>query len=307
MHAASDALPAPYIPTAAPAASIEATANEHTPHIAGSHHLASSSALPAQTPAAVDLPAWPLPLPTDPFHHGAYITLLSLAERLGASVNQQLLALALVPTFALYPGSVLRSDNGVSSAAGSAAPSTTVPTSAMPSKPPTTFPAADRPAPSAAMATVPSPAVSVPSPASYVPFYAVSVPPLANSVPSLASSAPQAATNSTPVSEQRVQATLNSLATTTPATSSTTVPSKDESTTISQENNNPTTPFIDEPVDVASATMDDTSAAPQPRKRTRAGKKVWARVEKAKIRDALRAAEARRVEEMKANAAAREI
>ncbi|KAI5825423.1 hypothetical protein K523DRAFT_420024 [Schizophyllum commune Tattone D] len=274
MHAASDASPAPSLPTAAPPARIEATINDHTPNIAEPHHPANSSPLPAQTPAAVDLPAWPLPLATDPFHHGAYIALLSLAEKLGAPVNHQLLALTLVPTLALYPGSVLRSDNGLSPAPTSAASSTTVPTSAMPSRQSTTSYTADCPAPSAAMATVPSPAVSVPSPASYVPSSAISAHPPASSVPPPASSAPQAASNSTPVSGQHVQPELSNPATTNLATNSTAVPSKDESTTISQENNNPTTPSIDEPVDVASATMDDTSAPPQERKRNRGGKRV---------------------------------
>ncbi|KAL1725610.1 hypothetical protein EV714DRAFT_277321 [Schizophyllum commune] len=309
MHAASDTSPAPPLPTAAPAASIEATANKHTPNIAEPHRPSSLPAPPAQTPAAVGLPAWPLPLATDPFHHGAYIAMLSLAEKLGAPVNHQLLALALVPTLALYPGSVLRSDNGVSPAPAGAAPSATVPTTATPSgasitQVTTTSYTADCPAPSAAMAAIPSPAVPVPPPASYMPSPAISAPPPASSVPPPASSAPQAALHSTPIFGQRVQATLNSHATTTSATSSTTVPSKDDSTTISHRNDTPTTSSIDEPVDVASATMD---GAPQPRKRTRAGKKVWLRVEKAKIRDALRAAEARRVEQMRADAAAREI
>ncbi|KAI4519579.1 hypothetical protein K525DRAFT_271614 [Schizophyllum commune Loenen D] len=294
MHAASDALSAPSLPSAASAASIEASGNEHAPNIAGPHHPASSPTLPAQTPAAVDLPAWPLPLATDSFHHGAYIALLSLAEKLGAPVNHQLLALALVPTLALYPGSVLRSDNGVSPAPTSAASSTTVPTSAMPSRPPTASHTAD--APTAAMARVPSPAVSVPSSASYVPLPAETVSLRASSVPSPASSAPQATTNSTPVSGQHVQPELSNPATTTSATNSTAAPSKSVATSIPQENNTPITLSEDEPTNAAGAGMDDTSAPPQERKRNRGGKRVWLRIEKAKIRDALRAAEARRVE-----------
>ncbi|KAI5893171.1 uncharacterized protein SCHCODRAFT_02497864 [Schizophyllum commune H4-8] len=288
-HAANGASSAPSLRAVAPAASIETTIDERAPNIAGLHPPGSSSTLPAQAPAAVDLPAWPLPLATDPFHHGAYIAMLSLAEKLGAPVNHQLLALALVPTLALYPGSVLRSDNdpGVPLAQDSAAPSTTVPPSTMPSRRHTTYYTADRPAPPAAMATVPSPAVSVPSAASYVPSSAVSVPPPA-------SSAAQATTNPTPVSGQRVQRTLNGSVITT----STAVPM---STSTSQENNTPTTPTGNDSTDAASANMDDTSAPPQERKRNTGGKRVWLRIEKAKVRDALRAADARRAEQSKAD------